>query len=152
LFIGGGNQLASLRAEVERRELEAIVMFRPYQPIELLSHSLAAADVHLVCLQPALEGLIVPSKFYGITASARPCIFIGDKTGEIAQLLARSASGYTVSTGDSKSLAEHLRLLRRDSSLANDLGLRGRAAHERCFSRSTAVRKWGALLDEIAKG
>jgi len=50
---GGGNSLLSFH-------------FQDYQPPELLSDSLAAADVHLVSLLPALEGLVVPSK---ITAS-----------------------------------------------------------------------------------
>jgi hypothetical protein len=41
----------------------------------------------LVSLDPALEGLIVPSKFYGIAAAGRPTIFIGAENGEIARLL-----------------------------------------------------------------
>ena len=46
---------------------------------------MAAADVHLVSLLPQIEGLIVPSKFYGILAAGRPAIFIGDAEGEIAR-------------------------------------------------------------------
>jgi colanic acid biosynthesis glycosyl transferase WcaI len=38
----------------------------------------------LVSLNPQLEGLIVPSKFYGIAAAWRPTIFIGGEHGEIA--------------------------------------------------------------------
>ena len=43
-------------------------MFKPYQPRERLAESLSAADVHIVSLRPELEGLIVPSKIYGIAA------------------------------------------------------------------------------------
>ena len=39
---------------------------------ELLPYSLAAADLHWLLLNPALEGLIVPSKFYGIAAAGKP--------------------------------------------------------------------------------
>ena len=46
-----------------------------------------AADVRLVSLLPELEGLIVPSKVYGILAAGRPAIFIGDTHGEVATLL-----------------------------------------------------------------
>ena len=55
------------------------VRFEPYQPRERLAESLSVADVHLVSLRPELEGLIVPSKFYGIAAAGRPAIFIGDR-------------------------------------------------------------------------
>ena len=38
---------------------------------------LTLPDVHLVSLKPALEGLIVPSKFYSSIAAGRAVIFIG---------------------------------------------------------------------------
>ena len=95
LFIGGGALYQDLQAQVERRRLTS-VHFRPYQPSERLAESLSVADVHLVSLRPELEGLIVPSKFYGIAAAGRPTIFVGDKDGEIAQLIARHACGQTV--------------------------------------------------------
>src|SRR5574342_267951 len=103
LFIGSGALLGTLQAEVERRRLTS-VRFKPYQPKQRLAESLSAADVHLVSLRPTLEGLIVPSKFYGIAAAGRPTIFVGDEDGEIAQLIARHECGRTVATGDGKAL------------------------------------------------
>jgi hypothetical protein len=41
----------------------------------------------LAAFDPGLEGLIVPSKFYGIAAAGRPIIMIGAHDGEIAQLI-----------------------------------------------------------------
>ena len=86
LFIGGGALYEEFAVQTARRHLTSVV-FKPYQSRELLSQSLSAADVHLVSLRPELEGLIVPSKFYGITAVGRPTLFIGDRDGEIARLL-----------------------------------------------------------------
>ena len=70
VFIGGGAQRARLEREALKRGLSNFRL-RPYQPKERLGETLALADVHLVSLNPKLEGLIVPSKFYGI-AAARP--------------------------------------------------------------------------------
>ncbi|MFX6876802.1 hypothetical protein ABTH39_19765, partial [Acinetobacter baumannii] len=75
--------------------------FQSYQPRELLADSLAAADVHLISLLPALEGLIVPSKLYGILAAGRPTIFIGDTEGEVAKVLREHDCGVTVGIGAS---------------------------------------------------
>ena len=52
-------------------------VFQDHQPTAVLSDSMAAADVHLVSLLPAIEGLIVPSKTYGILAAGRPLVFGG---------------------------------------------------------------------------
>ena len=66
-----------------RAEGLASFYFQGYQPAALLSDSLAAADVHFVSLLPALEGLIVPSKVYGILAAGRPAVFVGDPAGDV---------------------------------------------------------------------
>ena len=101
-------------------------MFKPYQSRDMLSQSLSAADVHLVSLRPELEGLIVPSKFYGITAVGRPAIFIGDTDGEIARLIARYDCGVTVAPGDGAALAGAVHDLAEDPDRRVKLGKNAR--------------------------
>lgn len=151
LFVGGGKQLGDLRKEVERRSLLGSVMFQPYQPIERLAHSLGAANVHLVTLQPSLEGLIVPSKFYGIAAAGRPTLFVGDPDGEIPRLLRRFDCGYAVATGNSSDLVARIRELMQNPVRAQALGANAHTAMERHFTRDRAVEQWVALLDEVAQ-
>lgn len=98
LFIGGGAGLDILKREVATKGLNN-VLFKPYQPLELLSQSLSVPDVHLITLQPELEGLIVPSKFYGVLAVGRPIVFIGDGGGEIGRQLERGRIGTSVQPG-----------------------------------------------------
>jgi hypothetical protein len=73
LFIGGGAGMAELARVLEAEKLPD-VLFRPYQPRERLAESLSVADPHLVSLDPAFEGLVWPSKIYGIEAAGRPWI------------------------------------------------------------------------------
>lgn len=73
LFVGGGAQRAKLENEVLVRGLKNVQM-RDYQAREMLPQVLHVAEVHLVSLNPTLEGLIVPSKFYSVAAAARPSI------------------------------------------------------------------------------
>ena len=68
VFVGGGAQRARLEREVLQPRPHQCAL-HPYQPRDLLAETLGAADVHLVSLNPKLEGLIVPSKFYGIAAA-----------------------------------------------------------------------------------
>ncbi len=88
LITGGGAKAEGVRNSVQSLGLESF-FFQNYQPAELLSDSLAAADAHFVSLLPALEGLIVPSKLYGILAAGRPVVFIGD----LAQRAGKVGSG-----------------------------------------------------------
>lgn len=81
LFIGGGAGIPLVR---EAAGDAKNVQFRAYQPRERLSESLSAGDAHLVSLDPSCEGLIVPSKLYGVLAVDRPVVFLGSSFGAVA--------------------------------------------------------------------
>jgi glycosyltransferase involved in cell wall biosynthesis len=148
LFVGGGALYGELKRAVASRQIFD-VHFKPYQPDELLAASLSAADVHLVSLRPELEGLIVPSKFYGIAAAGRPTIFIGDHDGEIARLIAHHGCGCTVPVGDGVTLAQTIRELAADPQRCRRMGERARAAFDAEFERSIAIGRWEELLGEV---
>jgi colanic acid biosynthesis glycosyl transferase WcaI len=145
---GGGAQLESVKSATNGLPN---VTFRPYQPRELLSESLSAADVHLVSLQPELEGLIVPSKIYGILAVARPAIFIGDAEGEIGNMLTKHDCGIVVAPGDSAALAAAICNLAGDRQRAAAMGQRGLALYKLRFAPSIAFAKWEQILEEAAR-
>jgi colanic acid biosynthesis glycosyl transferase WcaI len=147
LMIGAGTNMDVLQRQVAERRL-ANVRFLPYQPRENLSDSLAAADVHLVTLIPALEGLIVPSKFYGILSAARPVIFIGDPDGELARVITAACCGLVVETGESASLVEAIRCLQSSRQRQQAMTQAARQLHDR-YSLARAHRCWSALLARV---
>jgi glycosyltransferase involved in cell wall biosynthesis len=148
LFIGGGALYRRLRREVEQRGLTS-VRFEAYQPRDRLAESLSVADVHIVSLRPELEGLIVPSKFYGIAGVGRPTIFIGDPQGEIASILARLDCGRTVAAGDGAALARTVLEMAADRRGCEAMGERARCAFEQEFDMRTAIARWDKLLLRI---
>ncbi|MFZ1103733.1 MAG: hypothetical protein WAN86_12980 [Hyphomicrobiaceae bacterium] len=75
---------------------------RPYQP----RNELSVADIHPITLRPEFEGMVVPSKFYGIAAAGWPAIFIGDPNGEMTRVIARAGCGESVRQGDGAGHAE----------------------------------------------
>ena len=148
VFIGGGAQRARLEREALKRGLSNFHL-KPYQPKERLGETLAVADVHLVSLNPALEGLIVPSKFYGIAAAGRPTIFIGAAHGEIGRILEENGCGFTIMPGDGEALTERILALAGDRPLCEALGARARVAFERQWDKEKAVAEWEALLQAV---
>ena len=145
LMIGGGAGMRALEMQVRARGLPNF-RFAPYQPREALSDSLAAGDVHLVSLRPELEGLIVPSKLYGILAAGRPVVFIGDPAGELAGLVAAAAVGVSVRNGDSAGLCRALCALRDDEAGRLRMGTRARAVFEERYTLTAAVARWREVL------
>jgi colanic acid biosynthesis glycosyl transferase WcaI len=147
LFIGAGARTAELRHAV--MDLDN-VRFEAYQPRERLSESLSAADVHLISLDPRVEGLIVPSKVYGILAAGRPAIFIGSPDGEIGELLKELGCGAVIAPRDVESLVEAILRLAGDSALVSSLGAQARAAHEERFTAPISLEAWGRTLSDIS--
>jgi colanic acid biosynthesis glycosyl transferase WcaI len=139
VITGGGAQRAKLQAQAPPN-----VEFRPYAPREQLSESLSSADVHLVSLQPSLEGLIVPSKFYGILAVARPVIFIGAEDGELARLIDEHRLGHVVPPGDAEALVHAIR------NIDDEMGRRGRALYDQRFAPRHAFAAWERVLQEAS--
>lgn len=145
LVIGGGHGYERMRTEVERRGLRN-VFFKPYQPREQLALTLTLPDVHLVSLLPRLEGLIVPSKFYGAAAAGRPVAFIGSITGELANEIALSRGGVAIEPKDSAGLATFLVHLRGNPILKDEMGERIRAIFDRRYDKTHALDKWKNLI------
>jgi colanic acid biosynthesis glycosyl transferase WcaI len=107
------------------------------------------ADVHWVSLRPELEGLIVPSKFYGIAAAGRPVLFVGDTDGEIPRLLSDYDCGCTVPGGTGDEFAQALLRLRDDHTLRRRQGKNARRLLLERFDQRLALRAWLNLLAEI---
>jgi colanic acid biosynthesis glycosyl transferase WcaI len=86
LFVGGGSEFGRLRGVAEARGL-ANVKFLPYQPIELLSGSLSAADLQAVVLGSAMVGTIHPSKLYNILAVGSAVLYVGPERSHISDAM-----------------------------------------------------------------
>jgi glycosyltransferase involved in cell wall biosynthesis len=149
LMVGGGNKMQELQRQVPLLGLERNFRFLPYQPRELLADSLAAADVHLVSLLPDLEGLIVPSKFYGILAAGRPTVFVGHADGEIARVIRLHGCGNVVQAGDGFTLAQVLRELRDDPVSRQVMGRCALELHRRRYTVEAACERWSSLIAGI---
>lgn len=148
LFIGGGAQLAPVKAAVADRKLQNVI-FKAYQPREMLAYSLGVADLHFVALQPSLEGLIVPSKFYGIAAAGRAVAFIGDRDGEIGRVIRRFDCGEAFSVGDVEGVVGYIRRLALNREEVERLGVNARRAIDAEFSQKRSLAKWDEVLRSV---
>ena len=127
LLIGGGHGNADLARRVQEAGLSDKFHFLPYQGNEILKYSLSVPDVHWISLRPQLEGLIVPSKVYGIAAAERPIIAVTAKDGEIARLIKAHGCGLIVEPGNSEEMAKAILQLSTNDEARIGMDLRARA-------------------------
>ena len=150
LFIGEGAALEQLTADIEKQGLTN-ASFKPYQPRDALRYSLGVIDLHLVSLQAGMEGLVLPSKLYGVLAAGRPVAFIGDKDGDIAKLVAAEGIGFVIEHGDAAGLAEKIIGVCRDAVLQHRLQVRSRQVFDRSYSRSIGTNSWKQCLSGLGQ-
>ena len=84
-----------------------------------------AADVHLITLEDAFVGYVMPSKVYACIASGRPILFIGSADSDVHALCRRSLPPdyyVRVDVGDADGVCSALEHLLH-------VGMRSRAPH-----------------------
>lgn len=149
LFIGGGPKRAELETFL-RGHPEVNAKLLDYVPREDLKLSMGAADISIVAVADGLEGLVVPSKLYGIMASGRPALYIGPAASEAARTIQVHGCGFVVGNRAPESLVAAIRLVRNDPEAAAALGTSSRRAFGEFFDRKIATSRYLAVLDRVA--
>jgi glycosyltransferase involved in cell wall biosynthesis len=139
LFVGDGPSKPRLQKEVLRLGLKN-VRFHSSEAEETLSESLASADLHLVTMKPGIEGAVVPSKFYGVLAAGRPCLFIGSEDSEVARVILELGVGTVIPVGDANSLNKVILKYHALIGLGEYSGTNGRSYLEKYDSTADFIR------------
>ena len=148
-IIGGGARYAELQALAERLEADH-VRFMDYQPREVLSLSLSAADVHVVGLAEGLAGYVVPSRLNGILSAGRPVIVAADADSETARVVERVGCGVVVPPGRPELLAATIRRAHDGELDLAEMGRRGREYVVQEADREVAFDRYRKVLRELA--
>ncbi len=145
VIVGDGVRRQELKDFVDRHGIGNVIM-RPYEPRDRLGPLLSLADVHIVSMSPTFEGVILPSKFYGVLASGRPAIFIGPPRCEVSAVIDEEGCGVHVANGDHLGLIEAIARLREDEAECLAMGLRGRRALQEKYSTENCCKQWWELV------
>ena len=134
-----------VREEASRLGLRNM-RFISSQPAASLSESLGAGDLHLVTMREGTSGLVVPSKFYGVLAAGRPCLFVGPADSEVALAIREGRLGEVVAPGEAGLLADSILRYRSDPGRFREVASRGRAFLESQDASGLFLRSAGELL------
>jgi len=150
VFVGGGIKKSYIEEKAKEKGLDNILFF-PYQPRGMLTYSLGLADVSLVTLEKGFEGMVVPSKIYGILASGRPVIAVVGGESEIVEIIGEGNCGEVVKIGDYQALVNSIMDYYKDRKKCRADGLSGRRYFEEKFDRKIATRKYIRVIKDVLK-
>lgn len=150
-FVGSGKRRAQIEHAIKDLGLTNAHWY-DYVPREQLGQSLSAADLHLISVKEGCEGTVVPSKLFGIMAVARPSIYIGSPTSEVARILSESDSGVLIREGKGEELAATIRALKSDAARRATLGANAARAIKGVYDRETLCTRWATLLESFVPG
>lgn len=146
VFIGGGAKYDDCyRTIMEQWQLKNC-LFLPFQPKKDLPNSLTACDLSLVTISEGMEGLVAPSKLYGILAAGRAVAAVCEGHSYLCELLQKAGCGQTFLNGDSKGLADYIRFLSAHPKQVETMGEAGRRYLETHFTPEVIAKEYAKVL------
>lgn len=111
-FVGGGTEQNKVREFSRRHQLQNVFCL-PYQPLDSLSSSLSAADLHVVVMGDKFAGIVHPCKIYNILKIGGPVLYIGPSESHITDIAERFKTDHIciASHGESDSIVEQITAL-----------------------------------------
>jgi glycosyltransferase involved in cell wall biosynthesis len=147
VFVGDGASRTLLE---ERAAGSPNVRFLPFRPIDQVPYVMAAGDAHVITVRRGLEGVVVPSKLYGILAAGRPVLVVAPEECDAAHIAAESGCGLTADPDDPAAVARAIRQLRDDQARLVEMGIAARAASGQ-YTRVKELRRFVAIVEEAAQ-
>jgi len=144
VFVGDGAQ----RAQIEAAAADCTnVRFLPFFPADKIPSVLAAADAHVVTIKRGLEGVIVPSKMYGILAAGKPILAIAPPETDVACIGGLRGFAVSADPDDASHVARAVRKIFRNAETLRTMGEAARAAASD-YGRLNELRKFTQIIEE----
>jgi glycosyltransferase involved in cell wall biosynthesis len=144
VFVGDGAQRAPLEAAAAN---STNVRFLPFFPPSKLASVLAAGDAHVITIKRGLEGVVVPSKLYGILAAGKPVVAVAPKQTDAAALGARDGFGVAADPDNPAELVAIVRALLADPARLAAMEAAARVAATQ-YARANECLKFVQVLEQ----
>jgi len=145
VFVGSGAQRAAVAAAAAGADN---IHFLDFFPTAKIPSVLAAADAHVVTIKRGLEGVVVPSKMYGILAAGKPVIAVAPKETDVVSLGLRQGFAVAADPDQPTELVQAVRDLMRDGIKFRNMSQAARAAAP-AYDRARELQEFVNLLEQI---
>ncbi len=146
VFVGDGAQ----RRQVQAAAAGALnIRFLDFFPAGKIASVLAAADAHVITVKRGLEGVVVPSKMYGILAAGKPIVAIAPEETDAAAIGRKRGFAVSADPDSPEEAAAAIRELVFDSNKVKRMSEAARVA-ARDYDRVKELKKFVEVFDQIA--
>jgi colanic acid biosynthesis glycosyl transferase WcaI len=139
----------------QRQRLEAAAAkipnarFLPFFPASKIASVLAAADAHLITVKRGLEGVVVPSKMYGILAAGKPIVALAPRECDVCSIGEAKGFSIAVDPDDPAQFAALVRHLSRDPEKLAKMGHAALAAAPE-YEQAKELAKLVEIIEAVA--
>jgi len=148
---GNGVGLVFVGEGAQRAQLESLasgvsnIRFLPFFPGSKIPSVLAAADLHLITVKRGLEGVVVPSKMYGILAAGKPIVAAAPGGTDVVALGEKMGFGAGADPDRPDELARVIRELAADPARVLRMG-RAALAAAPAYDKVMELRKFVEIV------
>ena len=144
VFVGDGAQRPQI--EVAAAGCKN-VRFLPFFPASKIASVLAAPDAHIVTIKRGLEGVIVPSKMYGILAAGKAIVAVAPRETDVVAIGEERGFAVWGDPDDPEKVACAVRKISCDADEIRRMGEAARAAANE-YDRVTELSKFVRIFEE----
>jgi glycosyltransferase involved in cell wall biosynthesis len=147
VFIGSGAQRGQIEAAASGARN---IRFLDFFPSSKIPSVLAAADAHIITVKRGLEGVVVPSKLYGILAAGKPVVAVAPKETDVVSLGLQRGFAVAADPDKPEEVVAAIRELLFDPNKLKSLGEAARAAAPD-YDRVKELRKFVQTIEEAGQ-
>jgi glycosyltransferase involved in cell wall biosynthesis len=145
VFVGDGAQRSQIEAAAEG---SGNIRFLEFFPASKIPSVLAAADAHVLTVKRGLEGVVVPSKMYGILAAGKPIVAVAPKETDAVSLGIQRGFAVAADPDRPGEVVNAVRALVSDPNKLKAMGEAARAAAPD-YDRVKQLQKFVEIIDHL---
>ena len=145
VFVGNGAQRSQIEAAAKG---SGNIRFLEFFPASKIPSVLAAADAHVITVKRGLEGVVVPSKMYGILAAGKPIVAVAPKETDAVSLGIQRGFAVAADPDLPGEVVNAVRALASDPSKLKAMGEAARAAAPD-YDRVKEMQKFVKIIDHL---
>jgi glycosyltransferase involved in cell wall biosynthesis len=145
VFVGDGAERSRLE---ELATGAANIRFLPFFPSSDIPSVLGAPDAHIVTIKSGLEGVVVPSKMFGIIAAGKPIVAVAAVGTDVATLGVRQGFAIYADPGNPDELAHAIRRIATDPAALAAMCRASRKAAAQ-YSRASQLKILRGIVESL---
>ena len=145
VFVGDGAQRSQIEAAAAG---SGNIRFLEFFPASKIPSVLAAADAHVITVKRGLEGVVAPSKMYGILAAGKPIVAVAPKDTDAVSLGIRRGFAVDADPDRPADVVNAVRALASDPNKLKAMGEAARAAAPD-YDRVKELQKFVEIIDHL---